>query len=255
MWCLFMYDTILSMNKRTLTTTDDSTIVYGSHTHSHAYLHVEEMTKEMEISKFTIVMYLCGLLRYEMSAVIQRLRCVSLQTAKHPKTQLSLPSDWGQERDFVKELRTRSLYLNVVKHVLDTSRKEKNKPEPMYKLEKQFRSNINDKSKNAPLASVNFILEYALFAKEFMTHKYLTDKTDMKGVAFMNDLMDKESQLKRRWQTMVYDNPNPPSGNPSITKTPAQQKKHVTTAATKADKTADVTTPKDPLPLPLPQQQ
>ena len=79
-----------------------------------------------------------------------------------------MPQDWGKERDFIRELRKINLYFNVVKPVLDASRHEKNKPEPTYKLEKHFRANINDNSKNAPLASINFIMESALFAQDFM---------------------------------------------------------------------------------------
>jgi hypothetical protein len=163
-WCLFMYDTILSMNKRALSTTDDSTIVFGSHTHTQSYLTTKKMTPEMRESENINVMYLCGLLRDEMSAVIQRLRFVFLEKAKHPSTQLTMPKDWGMERDFIRELRTSHIYHLVVKPVLDASRNEKNKPEPTYKLEKHFRNNINDSSKNAPLASVNYIMESALFA-------------------------------------------------------------------------------------------
>jgi hypothetical protein len=68
-------------------------------------------------------------------------------------------------------------------------------------LEKHFRANINDSSKNAPLASVNFIMESALFAQDFMKKNYLA-VSDMKGGPFMKDLMTKEMVLKRRWQTM-----------------------------------------------------
>ena len=57
------------MNKRALTTTDDSTIVFGSHTHTHSYLHIVKMTTETQESEFTVVMYLCGLLRDQMSVV------------------------------------------------------------------------------------------------------------------------------------------------------------------------------------------
>jgi hypothetical protein len=54
-WCLLMYDTILSVNKQTLIKTEKLTIQFGSHCHSHAYLQVESLNNQMAVSKHAIV--------------------------------------------------------------------------------------------------------------------------------------------------------------------------------------------------------
>ena len=227
-WCLFMYDTILAVNKRALISTDESTILYGAHTHTQAYLQVETMTEEMALSEEAIVIYWCFLLRAQMRVVLERLRFVYLQTSKHPQTNISLPTFWGTggERSILEAMSEKAIYKNAVRPVLDASRKEKHKPESTYRLEKHFRENINDISKYAPLEPYGFILESPVFSTEFMTHNYLGaigDSMRVAGAEYMNGLIAEESMQSRRWLTIVYDHKDPPPGNPNTVKNPAKQ--------------------------------
>ena len=60
-WCLFMYDIILSLNKRALNNVEN-TILFGGHVHTHAYLDVDILSKEMIQSEYGIITFWCLLL-------------------------------------------------------------------------------------------------------------------------------------------------------------------------------------------------
>ncbi len=259
-WCLFMYDAILSINKRALITTEDNTIQFGSHTHTHAYLQVKDLSDTMTQSEYSVVFYLCMLLRGEMRLVVERLRYVYLQATTHPQTQFSFPPEWGVpgKTTLLNQMTTNVNFQNAVKPVLDASKKARNKPEPMYRLEKQFRANINDRSKYDPLELSDYILESPVFAKEFVNDRLVKGDSDfgdnykMKGLDFIIDLMKEESNQTRRWKTMVYDHPDPPPGKPTHTKKPAGPEapagaKAQTTNALRDIKAARPPTPDPPL--------
>jgi hypothetical protein len=182
------------------------------------------------------------------------LRYVYLKTAKHPQTQLSFPPQWGAIGDtLLRQIIANVNFKNAVKPVLDASKKAKNKPEPGYRLEKQFRANINDRTKYAPLELSGYILESPVFAMEFLKNRHLIEDNDfdddnkMKGVEFIIELMKEESKQTRRWQTMVYNHPDPPPGNPNIIKKPAGTKANTSNPTAESQATPPNTPPPPPI--------
>jgi hypothetical protein len=135
-WCLFVYDTILSVNGRSLKHADMVVPFLGLYCHSD---HVLKTDKPLNADEATLNESLYLLLRAEMRITIERLRFLYLDNGD-----IDIPHNWGGVSEAHTTYLSRPPFTTLVQPLLTRNQKFRIKKASSYKEEKQYRLNMMD---------------------------------------------------------------------------------------------------------------
>ena len=186
-WCLFVYDTILSLNGKSLLHDDKVVPLLGLYCHSDRVLRTPEGTQQSDDQEHSITDSLYLLLRAEMRITIERLRFLYLDNAD-----IVIPLNWGGVSDAHKSYVSRAPFTTLVQPLFERNQARR-KRATNYTKERQYRTNIFD-SKYQCLTNTKNILH----GNEFAGHCLREGMFD-EGLQHLVGVVTEASQKKEQW--------------------------------------------------------
>jgi hypothetical protein len=219
-WCMFMYDTMLSTNSKSLCVVETpDPLTLGKHGHTRAYLQANPLTELMQSSESAFLTCVYMLLREEMVLTVERLRYFYLYNLNKGQA-VMCPSRWGMVSEMHKSLMESTTYKQEIGPMLAFTYNEKYKVHHLYKSELNQRLHINDVANYEALSPATNILESAEIAKICLDNNWFHDEADLEDSQPLLSLLESESKKNERWITQLYDDPHPPQGFGPLSKRP-----------------------------------